>query len=421
MFIVQLLVMIIVGFLLLTPNQSAEYHAIADLIIVSSLLLLPVFVRNVWRDLLQKKPTTIFFILFLLAGAFSAINSIDKPASMTQLMLYVSYFIIFTSIRSTFPTLRSKELLVTCYLLLVIVLSAISLYNTLVLRYVNYQSEGTSFMWIYFGHNHLSALLLFAIPIAFYFLKIYWPTPRIRYLFLVTCFLLLVSLFLTLGRASMLSLFIASIIGLLLVKLTVKQRMAIALTIGILFTLFALPFGFGFVKNNFPAKAKVDIARQDINRPLYWRWAVKNLTFHPYFGTGLDTFGKVSKVSSFLEKSTALRSDHVHNFFLQMLSDAGIFGFLTSTILISSVLWQALRKFKVQSSPASPSEAGRAKLKVEERSFYLALFVGLFASTLNALVDYDWQLPSVFLIFWMMGGMLTSASQDVWPRREVED
>lgn len=392
MIILRIIVLSLLSVLFFIPNQEKEYVRMTFLIGLSSLFLLPVFIKNLWRDILSKNLITIIFILFLIVSAVSIIFSINQQKSITELLLFVAYFIFFTSIKSIFSTYSSKQFLAFLLITSAIILSLISLFNTLILHYVNREIEGASFMWIYYGHNHLSAILVFAIPLALYFLWLNWKKVNFRIIILFILGILLLAMFFTLARGSILALFVALFTGSFLLPVHTMKRTLIAYFTGIVFIIFVLPFGMKSIAQN-PArqKVRVNIARQ-ADRLLYWNQAVTNFTLYPLWGTGLDSFGEISQNSRFLQKKF-LRSNFVHNFFLQMLSDAGIFGFLTSVGLIGLVLWQAGKKI-----------SSKFYVKLHEQMFFLAFYGGIFASALNTLVDYDWQIPTVFLIFWIWSG-----------------
>ena len=378
--IISILLLITLSFIPKQIDTRINYA-----IIGFAILTFPLFFKNVKEDIKSGNIATIFFILFLIACSFSTIFSIDQRRSIIQLLLYLSYFVIFTGIRSIFPTLRSKEILATYYILLTTTLSIISLYNTLILKYVNRATEGVSFMWIYYGHNHLSSLLIFALPMSLYFLKKYWSKKLGPVLLLITYFLLL-SLFLTFSRASLISLIISGVFSIFFFRFIPKQKIPFFFIIGsfILFMSFITIITIG-------AK-QVGVTKPDVlssARPIYWKTAIENGLSHKLFGTGLDTFRHLS-YNTF---SRVLKTDYAHNFFIQILSDTGIFGFLSSIGLIFSVLWQSLRK--IGNWRASPG-------------LYVALWAGLLASTLNTMVDFDWQISTVFLIFWIFAGFINS-------------
>ncbi len=379
----QLMVFILLGIVVFIPVQIDV--RVNYIIWILALILLPVFVKNFLSDIKSKNPITIFFLLFLLASALSTIFSIDQKRSLLTFFTYVSYFIIFTSIRTIFPSLKSKYLLTTSYILLTTILSIISLYKTLIGNYVNRETEGVSFMWMYYGHNHLSALLIFAVPISLYFLKVNWDNLKLRILLLVTCYLLLLSLFFTFGLSSMISLALTFLIVILLFRKSLNVRIpiiAVLITVS-LFAIFSLTVfstikeakGIGIRKNS-PGSMQA--------RLIYWQNAFDNFVSRPLIGSGLDTFRIINRTS---KRKLPLGSYYAHNYFLQMLSDAGILGFASTILFIFSVIWESFKKIKM-------------------RLFYLAIWTGLFASIINTFFDFDWQMPTVFLIFWLFAAIL---------------
>lgn len=381
--IISILLLITLSFIPKQIDTRINYA-----IIGFAILSFPLFFKNVKEDIKRRNIATIFFILFLIACSFSTIFSIDLDRSIPRLLLYYAYFIIFTSIRSILPTHKSKELFTGCYLLVVVILSFISLYHTLVLHYVNRASEGVSFMWVYYGHNHLSALLIFSLPMSLYFLKKYWHKKYAPVL-LLTAFFLLFTLFLTFSRASLISLISASVFSIFFFRFIPKQKIPLFFIIG----------SFGLLLSFItPIAKQVGVTKPDVlssARPVYWKTAIVNGLSHPITGTGLDTFRHLSYNTS----SRVLKADYAHNFFLQILSDTGIFGFLSSIGLIGSVLWKSARRvFEIRNL--------KLEIRNSPKALLLAFWVGLLASTLNTMVDFDWQLPTVFLIFWLFAGLV---------------
>lgn len=369
--------------ILFIPRQMDT--SIPFIIFAYAILLLPVFFKNLTIQLHQ--PPTLFFLAFILTAAAATFFSIDQHSSLVQLGLYISYFVIFTSIGLIFPTVTSRERFALFFLLITCLLSLIALYNTLVLHYVNREAEGVSFLWNYFGHNHLSALLIFAIPIWAYFLKTNWNTrhqpPATRlFLSLVTCYVLL-ALTLTFSVGSAISLGIALILTTLLLprsRLTKKLAVVILLvilTVSSLIAIWTIPKTLGLFKNS-PSSLKARI--------VYWQNAFDNLRQKPILGSGPDTFRIINSQSP---RQVKPGSYYTHNFFLQQATDMGIFGLLTSLGLIFSILISFIKR-----------------LITQESLLHVTFLVALLASTLNSLVDFDWQLPSVFLIFWLIAGIL---------------
>lgn len=364
------------------------------LIVIYSIFLLPIFYKAFFFDIKRKFVPTIFFLAFLFVTGITTIFSIDKEKSIAQFLIFLCFFIIFVSIRVIFRSLRSKELLVSCYMFLVSCLSLISLYNTLIRHYVS--KESLSFLWIYFGHNHLSSLLVFAIPLALYFLKTYWAKKHIRLLLIVNCLLLIVSLLFTFSIGSMFALGLSFlIVFFLFAKYIYSKDFPVKKMYFIVFLIIAILgissfYLFSETKGIKSIKLWKNPSMHAQARFVYWRTAYDNFLKNPLTGTGLETFnealGKLDNIGK-----TAYTT-HTHNFFIQMLTDTGIFGFLTSITLVGSILRQGYLRIK--------------NISINRESFFfISLYVGILSSTLNSLVDLDWHAPTVFLFFWIFAGL----------------
>ncbi|OGH39590.1 MAG: hypothetical protein A3B41_03740 [Candidatus Levybacteria bacterium RIFCSPLOWO2_01_FULL_37_26] len=380
----QLLTILLILLLPLIPKQFAD-DRIRLLIILFGICLLPVFFTALLADIKRKFILTICFILFLIPLAISTIFSIDNQQSIIQLRLYLSYFVIFASSGIIFPNLRSKEIFVACYLLIVSSLSFFSLYNTLIRHYVN--RENISFLWIYYGHNHLSSLLILAIPFCVYALLTYWEDKKIRLtVFVISC-LLFISLLFTFSIGAMIALAVSFFIVLVIVRKTLPhKKVFIVAFLIIAFLGISSLYLFSLNKGIKTFDLRKNPYKNVSSRFVYWQKAFDNFGETPLTGSGLDTFYKVNI-------ETRPYSRYAHNFFIQMLSDTGIFGFLTTITLIGAVLWNAYNTIKTT-------------LDKRKRLFYLSLFVCLLSSTLLAAIDVDWHLPTVFLIFWVLAGFL---------------
>ena len=374
--ILTLTIILILSFVPVQIDRNITY-----IIILFALTRLPLLLKNFRKIFLEKKALIVLFFIFLFSMTLSTIYSINIKQSLPNLALFWSYFVIFLTSGLIFNTNKKKEILAFVIILITVCLSIISFYNTLILGYNNREPEGTSFMWLYFGHNHLSALLLFSIPLTFYFLVKNWQNLRKRGLILVTFLFLVVSLYLTFARASFISLLLVLMVSAILFKL-VSRKIAIIFSIFLLITGTVLFFDLSSNAKNIKLYKSPDLEV----RLVYWEQAIKNATKNPLFGTGLDTY-RFSEFSS--AKDKILHTYFAHNFFMQMLSDAGILGLSSSISLMVFLLYQSFKRV-------------RKKLKLPEGQLMLVMWMGLLASTLNSLVDFDWQLPSVLLIYWIL-------------------
>ncbi|OGH12076.1 MAG: hypothetical protein A2857_03055 [Candidatus Levybacteria bacterium RIFCSPHIGHO2_01_FULL_36_15] len=391
----QITTLLLLFFLPFVPKQLDV--AIIYVIIFYTALIMPVFLRRIaqifWpirKNAFFNNPSILFFILLLIFGFISLIFSVDQQRSVLQMALLICYFIIFVSIGGIF-----KNALFPAFTLFAgsIALGLIALYNTFYAQVVNKGSEGVSFLWIYYGHNHLSALLLFSIPIGLYLVKRYsGKNSLISSIFASLVLLLIFSLFTTFARASILSLFIAFCVSSLIFLKSSKLKIA-ALSVMILLAVSTV-----FTTNiSLEQARKIGVKKFELSfqtRILYWAQTIEIFAKKPLTGFGLDTY----KTVSFQNQPPPLMTYYAHNFFLQILSDTGIFGYLASLALMFSVLGQGYKHIKC--------EILNFKYR-DQALLLLALGIGIFASMLNNLVDFDFMLPTVSFIFWTMAGILT--------------
>jgi len=199
------------------------------------------------------------------------------------------------------------------------------------------------------------------------------------------CVFLVLTLLATLGRASVISLAVACMISLLVFARTSWK------ILGTLIVVTAIT-AIGVWQIDTHAKKSLTI---DNSRASYWQETVTSAwtnTKTIHLGTGLNTFA-LSPTSVIKQDAT----NYAHSFFFQMLSDTGIYGFILSLVLVGSVIWQSVRTTM------------HIKDK-QQKLLYICFFTGILASVLNSLVDFDWQLPLVFLVFCTTAGILSKSS-----------
>lgn len=377
----QIITFILLLILPFFPKQLDIW--IVYLIGLYALSLLPIYIKNL--PLLKRDFKTVFFILFLIAASISTIFSFDWTRSILTLTLFLYYFIIFTSIKFVLPKFKDREKLAGVLVLATFFLSLISIYYTIFQGYSNREPEGISFFWVYYGHNHLSSLLLFSLPLGLYFLETYRQKKIFCLSLLFLEGILFLALLFTFARASLSSLLLALFFLTFLFTLVAKKKIFMLVLVSLLI------FNIVILGSRNSAKS-VGVGKYELtpaSRTIYWKEAVDNFLKNPLTGSGLDTFRLVDAQR---KTKTPTRTYYTHNFFLQILSDAGILGFLTSIGLIFSVLWYGYKRVE-------------ERIGAKEGLLYLMFWVGIFASTLNTFVDFDWQLPTVFLIFWVIAGL----------------
>lgn len=252
-----------------------------------------------------------------------------------------------------------------------------------------------------FGHNRLAGYLLFAIPAGIAGLgSENWNKQRI--ISLLSLAAMVPVFLLSGGRAAM----IGMVLGLwYLAKFglgenpRLKSLLSWSLA-GVLVTLFiflSVPLIFRAKQINFPIYKIEPLKSVEImiNRPLsgdarwdYWSQAVRAVREDPK-GWGGGTF---KFLSLHYREPHENVSSFVHNQYLQMLAEGGILGGLIYLALVISGLAAAHQGAKRMADPLVTS-----------------LVAGAMGSALAAAGDFDWQFPSIFLLFWLILGMTGKA------------
>ncbi|PJE67736.1 hypothetical protein COU95_00755, partial [Candidatus Shapirobacteria bacterium CG10_big_fil_rev_8_21_14_0_10_40_9] len=125
----------------------------------------------------------------------------------------------------------------------------------------------------------------------------------------------------------------------------------------------------------------------------YWQQALEGFINRPLVGFGWGTF---EIVALRFQKETAGWSNFTHNFYFQVLAEAGIFAFLSfMSFLVLSFrhIWQIVKRDT-------------------KNPFLLGGFGAILASSLHSFLDYDWNFPAVFLTFlFLLANLLAINSQ----------
>jgi O-antigen ligase len=122
--------------------------------------------------------------------------------------------------------------------------------------------------------------------------------------------------------------------------------------------------------------------------------AIKMITENPILGVGLNNF---TDVMSFYD-STGLSyvwAHPVHNIYLLIAAEIGLFGLIVFMLKISTFLLTAL---KVLNS--------KKKINQESLCFLFAATCGLIAILLSGLMGWSWRLDSIHGFYWIMLAMI---------------
>jgi hypothetical protein len=128
----------------------------------------------------------------------------------------------------------------------------------------------------------------------------------------------------------------------------------------------------------------------DNGRVLHWRVATEAFSDHPVRGTGAGTY----RLSWEQRRATNFSVNDAHSLYLEVLSELGIPGLVFLVVALGSVLVAGLRR-----------------LRGPERHVHAAVVAAGIALLIHAGVDWDWEMPAVFLWFFGAGGVMLAARE----------
>jgi hypothetical protein len=257
--------------------------------------------------------------------------------------------------------------------------------------------NGMNLFFPTFGHNRIAELLVYTLPFLifeYHLSPVYKNKPKILLVLFVSMFII------SLGRGSMmifvLCLFAFSLFSYrdFLVNNIIKK---VIFATGSLIISFLIII---FVYSNIYIQKDDSKIIKNLYRPVkneyrmdYFQEAFIGFWKSPVVGNGLDTFTYISKIYSPRFSSW---SDYAHNHFLQLFSDTGFFGGLIFLILIIALFIKPYQNFFRHSL---------TKLEI-------GLLLALTSSALHSLIDFDWQINTLFIIFFIGLAILNNQFND---------
>lgn len=338
-----------------------------------SLVLLPLLLMK-RKDISQK--ILILFSIYLLYLFFANVISSSFSFSAGYLLIYTTYFLLFI-VAKTFLSLDQKKTFMKVFVITVSLLAVIA-NLTFAIGYRNIENEGLSFMWFYFGHNHLSVLLICSILWTVY----YWGKEnkyRRKYLILLLLFFQLMSLWATLSRTSFLALIGAGLIGFLTLysKKINRTKIVMGSIIVMLGLIVFMPHFY------FKGLSAVTDRVQFINR------GIDLFIQKPVIGHGWGSYGIKTA------ESAGKKSYFAHNLIVQVLSEQGLVGLILLATILMSVLYNSFALIQ-------------KILHRDNKLFYSMLWVSLIGLLLNEMADFDLQIPATGALFWLIVGMVNN-------------
>lgn len=346
-----------------------------------------------WHKKLRYDLIELLWILMLIVFSISTVYSWSLSRSFAELLRYFAYFLIFISFRR-FPDLNFlfKRFLVPMVIINTLILVSLAIIYAIPFFRLSVPPGGMNLFFYSYGHNRLSDLLIFTLPLAIS-LAVYEKKNLRKALIILSVTVFILMLTATMARGALIALAFAMFIYILI---NIKNKDWYSWIIGVS-TIATIFLTVSFIFSNFvvsPEKAKqlpkfLYKNAQSENRLDYFKQGFDTFLANPLLGTGLDTFRYVSRINSASPNAVTW---YIHNHYLQLFSETGFLGGLLFTCLIILIL------FIVFINPQP---------KTHNPQLYSGLFIAVLASVLHSLIDYDWQYLSVFLLLWISLSLLS--------------
>lgn len=377
-----------------TFNRDWSYY----LLFFTAVIILLYFLKK--RINIFQGVVGIIWSIFLILSLISTVFSISVYFSYIEFLRYLSYFILFYAV----CTLKEYRFPIHKYFIFGLILSTVFLsmisgFNYFFPQVISNKLNPMSLLYPYVGHNHLSDLLVFAIPLCGY---ISLQQRKILYRWLSFLLSIIFSLLLvfTYGRAALLAL-VFSFLSLTIfsdkpgfsAKLP-KKIINLTAFLGIITAIF-LTSQFLYSQVMKPDVNTIPSIMKNFYKPMtneyrseYFTAAMWGIQASPLIGSGLDTFRYVYH----LTLSDPLKfSEYTHNHILELITEIGIPGGIIFTCLIFFLIYKGYTE----------------SLTVSNTAFWKnGLFIGIVACLLQSFLDYNLQYLSVSLILWTSVALL---------------
>lgn len=260
-------------------------------------------------------------ILFSLSIIFSGINHWNNEILSNKFMFSFLFFFILVNEVSDFKTIKK---MIYSLLISSVIASIYGLYQYFFLDYSRIKSFSFS---LTFGN-------LMAVMVIFLSVYIIWGkiSLKTRLLFLIVDFVFFINLLLTKSRGA----WLGFIIGIILLAIIKSRKLLIFFIIGLLLFSLLLPTDFiQRFKSSFNISYDVKNNRSNTYRIAMWITALKIMKEYPIFGLGYYNYrtplSEPYKLDIIKSKGQFI---HVHNTFLEIGAEQGLFGLLTFIYLI---------------------------------------------------------------------------------------
>lgn len=362
-----------------------------------------------WLDFSKVFAYKKFFLLWialLFSLVFSSLFTHSIPLTINQLVFYFFSFIVF----SFFLLIKEKKLeRDTLFINLFLVMFVLNLMSLAFLFFPSFSEliPGMNLLYSSYGHNHIGAISIIFIPVAFFYLIKFWQKKEKQSFLLMFGLLTLfiVNLLASFGRVVIFIGFLEILLlGLMNYKKFISQKRIFQYFYSCFVFLFVLVLSIKlfisllfFFKSDFSCRLPLfssyeEKVCKDLNQEArihYWQRALSSIKENWKVGYGP---GAYSLINSKYKDIPGGNSAYAHDAYLQVFAENGIFFFL----IFSWLIWMSW----FLSARAALFDQSLKKVLTGQNNFSLtqALFIGISAIYIDVLFDFDWSFLGVFMM-----------------------
>ena len=375
----------------------------AFIMVITSLLLFYIiylftksdYIFRSWKQKIIFNPNT-YLVVFILIVFLTSFGSTNKYSSFSQFLLLLSYVVIYFSAYKYFNSWK-KIRIITKIVLYIGTLTAII---SLIMYVIQSSSRANGLL---FNANALGSYLIFSFFIGFLLLFNKYSNKKVKIIDIISLIIILLALLLTYSYTSWVSILLPLfMVFIFFRKIIFSKRILRWGIVVIILAFLSLSFLRFQNSNNISEAVKVyeTISSQHVifsfqQRNNFNLSAIDIFQDNQFTGTGYNTYQSIYGQYNYTIDE---QPRYAHNYYLQTLSELGIFGFISFLIFIIIIVYRGIVVIRNEDDD-------------ENKIYLLAIYSGLLGSMIHAAFDFGWQFPAVFIVFWIFIGIINSYSQ----------
>lgn len=388
---------IILGWTTLDFGGRYLHSQVVSQVFTGILLIISVFYNNNNKtSILSNYKIFLPSVLLLISFFLSFGISVNRLASLEEILRYIMYLslpiIIFKWSRS------QKEiswLLITIFIISTIVslIGVIPVFWDLIKSSTSVNLENIMVVSTFYRNNDLAGYLLLSTPLS---LSLFFILDKSILKYIIGCMaaIQLGTIILTNSRGAWLSIVIPLILmfflhGIKIIRANIKSLIIFSSII-----IFFVLLNFHRFFTRFLSIFTIPTGTEN---SINWRESLLRGTFriftdHPLLGSGINTF---SSIFGYYQERAGFYSINPHCYYLQLLAETGIIGFISFMVLIFVILILCIKNIKYSVDPIL-------------KGISIGLFCSILSSLFHISVDIDWSVSSIPILFWTEVGLLCS-------------